>query len=108
MGTQRQGHAHLGGMWEFPGQSTAQHGHPAPFPEELPRRLIKLFSFREDTVLDPFLGSGTTCRVAKTLGRRSIGVEIDARYCDVAATRCRSHVAEAQHGNGATARSRPA
>ncbi len=60
------------GLWEFGGQSTAQHGHPAPFPEELPRRLIKLFSFREDVVLDPFLGSGTTCRVAKDLGRRSI------------------------------------
>lgn len=77
------------GLWEFNGQSPTQHGHPAPFPEELPRRLIKLFSFREDVVLDPFLGSGTTCRVAKTLGRRSIGVEIDPGYCEVAANRCR-------------------
>jgi site-specific DNA-methyltransferase (adenine-specific) len=75
------------GLWEFPGQSTAQHGHPAPFPEELPRRLIKLFSFREDTVLDPFLGSGTTCRVARNLGRKSIGVEIDPRFCSIAANR---------------------
>jgi site-specific DNA-methyltransferase (adenine-specific) len=77
------------GIWRFNGQQTAAHGHPAPFPEELPRRLIKLFSFREDTVLDPFLGSGTTCRVAKNLGRRSIGVEIEADYCEIAAQRCR-------------------
>ena len=67
------------GLWSFNGQNTSQYGHPAPFPEELPRRLIKLFSFREDVVLDPFLGSGTTCRVAKNLGRRSIGVEHQPR-----------------------------
>jgi site-specific DNA-methyltransferase (adenine-specific) len=77
------------GLWAFNGQSRAQWGHPAAFPEELPRRLIKLFSFREDTVLDPFLGSGTTCQVAKTLGRHSIGVEIDAGFCETAANRCR-------------------
>ncbi|MCC6176626.1 MAG: site-specific DNA-methyltransferase [Chloroflexi bacterium] len=77
------------GIWRFPGETTRRYGHPAPFPEALPRRLIQLFSFREDTVLDPFLGSGTTCRVAKSLGRRSIGVEIDPRYCEVSATRCR-------------------
>jgi site-specific DNA-methyltransferase (adenine-specific) len=80
------------GIWTFPGQNTSQHSHPAPFPEELARRLIKLFSFREDLILDPFLGSGTTCRVAKTLGRRSIGIEIDQRYCKIAANRCRQHV----------------
>ncbi|HLI28996.1 MAG TPA: site-specific DNA-methyltransferase [Chloroflexota bacterium] len=77
------------GLWRFPGQNPREHGHPAPFPEELPRRLIQLYSFREDTVLDPFLGSGTTCCVAKRLGRRAIGVEIDPRYCAVAARRCR-------------------
>jgi site-specific DNA-methyltransferase (adenine-specific) len=77
------------GIWRFNGQQTSRHGHPAPFPEKLPDRLIKLFSFREDTILDPFLGSGTTCRVAKNLGRRSIGVEIEPRYCELAARRCR-------------------
>jgi site-specific DNA-methyltransferase (adenine-specific) len=77
------------GLWSFNGQNTGQHGHPAPFPEELPRRLIRLFSFREDVVLDPFLGSGTTCRVAKNLGRRSIGVEINPDFCRIAADRCR-------------------
>lgn len=80
------------GLWAFNGQSTTQYGHPAPFPEELPRRLIKLFSFREDVVLDPFLGSGTTCRVAKNLGRRSIGVEINPDFCKIAADRCRQNV----------------
>ncbi|MGH2461229.1 MAG: DNA-methyltransferase, partial [Chloroflexota bacterium] len=56
------------GSWDFPGENPARAGHPAPFPTELPRRLIKLYSFVEDTILDPFLGSGTTCEVAKQLG----------------------------------------
>lgn len=81
------------GIWtfEFPGENPNRFGHPAPYPEELPRRLIQLFSFREDTVLDPFLGSGTTCAAAKALGRKSIGVEIDSHFCDVAAKRCEQH-----------------
>ena len=74
--------------WTFPGENPARVRHPAPFPPELPRRLIKLYSFVEDTVLDPFLGSGTTCVVAKELGRRGIGVEIDGRYYRIAAERC--------------------
>jgi site-specific DNA-methyltransferase (adenine-specific) len=90
------------GIWTFPGQNTNQYGHPAPFPEELPRRLIQLFSFREDVVLDPFLGSGTTCRVAKTLGRRSIGIEIDQRYCEIAANRCRQHLLLSETALGAS------
>ncbi len=77
------------GTWEFPGENPKKVGHPAPFPEELPRRLIKLYSFIEDVVLDPFLGSGTTCAVAKRLGRQSIGVDIDPHYCELAANRCR-------------------
>ena len=77
------------GLWEFRGETSKRWGHPAPFPEELPRRLIRMFSFTDDVILDPFLGSGTTCRAAKDLGRRSIGVEIDPGYCQVAAERCR-------------------
>jgi site-specific DNA-methyltransferase (adenine-specific) len=77
------------GLWQFRGETSKRWGHPAPFPEELPRRLIRMFSFTEDVVLDPFLGSGTTCRVAKDEGRRSIGVEIDRRYCDISAERCK-------------------
>lgn len=76
------------GVWTFPGENPAKVEHPAPFPPELPRRLIKLYSFVEDTVLDPFVGSGTTCLVARQLGRRAIGVEIDPNYCAVAARRC--------------------
>jgi len=76
------------GIWTFRGENSKKWGHPAPFPEELPRRLIQMFSFKEDVVLDPFLGSGTTCRAAKTLGRKSIGVDIDPGFCEVAARRC--------------------
>jgi site-specific DNA-methyltransferase (adenine-specific) len=76
------------GVWTFPGQNPGQYRHPAPFPEELPSRLIQLFSFREDMVLDPFAGSGTSCSVAKSLGRRSIGVDVNPDYCEIAAQRC--------------------
>ena len=55
--------------------------HVAPYPEELPRRLIKLFSFEGDTILDPFAGCGTTNKVAKELGRNSIAVEMSKDYC---------------------------
>lgn len=89
------------GIWSFPGQNPAEYRHPAPFPEELPRRLIKLFSFREDLVLDPFLGSGTTCRVAKTLGRRSVGVDVSADYCRIAADRCRQDALPFEAGSEA-------
>ena len=54
--------------------------HPAPFPKELPYRLIKLYSFYGDTVLDPFMGSGTTAEAAIELGRNVIGYEINKEY----------------------------
>ncbi len=72
------------GMWTFPGASAQRAGHPAPFPEELPRRLIKLYSYPDDLVLDPFLGSGTTAVAAVKLSRRAVGVEINPTYCDLA------------------------
>jgi DNA modification methylase len=63
-------------------------GHPASLPLELPRRLIKLYSYVGDTVLDPFMGAGSTLRAAKSLGRRAFGVEQSARYCPLAASLC--------------------
>ncbi|MCI4626540.1 MAG: hypothetical protein L3V56_11345 [Candidatus Magnetoovum sp. WYHC-5] len=69
------------GHWNFPGQR--QGKHLAMFPEELPRRLIKMFSFVGDTVLDPFLGSGTTSLVAKNLNRHSLGYEINKDFIPI-------------------------
>ena len=75
------------GLWTFSGESKKRVGHPAPYPLELPKRCIKLFSFVGDTVLDPFLGSGTTLIACSLLGRKGIGVEIDERYCQLAVDR---------------------
>lgn len=67
--------------WNFNG--VKQSGHIAMFPEELPKRLIKMFSFVGETVFDPFLGSGTTSLAAKNLGRNSIGYEINKEFKDI-------------------------
>lgn len=77
------------GLWTFPGESKKRIGHPAPFPLELPRRCIKLFSYVGDTVLDPFMGSGTTLLAAYQNKRRSIGIDIDENYCQLAQERLR-------------------
>jgi DNA modification methylase len=69
---------YFAGHWHFGG--ARQAGHEAMFPEELPRRLIKMFSFRGDTVLDPFLGSGTTIKAALDLGRNAVGYEINPEF----------------------------
>lgn len=66
--------------WNFAGAK--QDGHIAVFPEELPRRLIKMFSFVGETVFDPFMGSGTTALAARNLNRNSIGYEINAEYTE--------------------------
>lgn len=75
------------GVWLFSGESKKKIGHPAPFPVELPRRCIKLFSYVGDTILDPFLGSGTTLVACLQTGRTGIGVEIDREYCEIAKRR---------------------
>ncbi|MEO0109458.1 MAG: site-specific DNA-methyltransferase [candidate division WOR-3 bacterium] len=75
------------GVWNFSGESKKRVGHPAPFPLELPKRCIKLFSFIGDTVLDPFLGSGTTLIACVLTKRKGIGVEIDENYCKIAKQR---------------------
>jgi len=75
------------GVWNFMGESKRRIGHPAPFPVELPRRCIKLFTFVGDTVLDPFLGSGSTLIACALTDRKGIGVEIDKNYCGIAKQR---------------------
>jgi len=72
---------YFNGHWNFPGEK--QDKHLAMFPEELPRRLIRMFSFKGDTVLDPFLGSGTTSLAARNLGRNSIGYEINPAFLPI-------------------------
>lgn len=72
-------------IWNLPGASL--RNHPAPFPLELATRLIKMFSFVGDTVLDPFCGSGTTMIAAMQSGRNSIGIETEIEYCDMIANR---------------------
>lgn len=74
-------------IWNIPGTSTKNH--PAPFPLKLANRLVRMFSFWGDTVLDPFLGTGTTMLAAMKADRNSIGVEIDSEYCQMALERLR-------------------
>ncbi len=69
------------GHWNIPGEK--QDRHLAVFPEEIPSRLIRMFTFVGDMVLDPFLGSGTTCLAARNLGRNSVGYEINPDYCEI-------------------------
>jgi site-specific DNA-methyltransferase (adenine-specific) len=69
------------GVWTFGGEKKKNvGGHPAAFPEELPRRCIELFSYVDDVVLDPFSGAGTTCAAAKKLKRQYIGIELSEEY----------------------------
>jgi site-specific DNA-methyltransferase (adenine-specific) len=75
------------GVWTFNGESKKKVGHPAPFPLELPKRCIKMFSYVGDTVLDPFMGSGTTVLAALAHERKSIGIDVDKGYCMLAQQR---------------------
>ena len=87
------------GVWTFNGQSKkGAGGHPAAFPIELPKRCVKLFSFVGDTILDPFLGSGSTLIAASLHKRKGIGVDIDKRYCDIAVKRLRQEAKIDQAG----------
>ena len=74
-------------IWDIPAESAKKVGHPAPFPVELPERLIRLYSFKEDIVLDPFMGSGTTAVAAKQTGRKWVGYDISQEYVDLASGR---------------------
>lgn len=74
-------------VWEIMPVSAKKVGHPAPFPVELANRVIKLYSFVGDVVLDPFIGSGTTAVAAKQNGRHYVGFDISAEYCRLAEER---------------------
>ncbi len=67
----------------------SKYEHPAMFPEELANRVLKLFSFRGDVILDPFAGTGTTCVSALKNGRRFLGIDISPEYCQTAEDRLR-------------------
>jgi len=74
-------------VWTFPAESAKKVGHPAPFPIELPRRLIQFYTFAGEVVLDPFMGSGQVALAARQTGRHYVGYEIDPNYVELAQTR---------------------
>jgi DNA modification methylase len=74
-------------VWNIPPASARKIGHPAPFPLELAARVIKLYSYIGDVVLDPFNGSGSTCVAAKMLGRHYAGLDVSTEYCKLAEDR---------------------
>ncbi len=84
-------------VWSIPPESARRVGHPAPFPVELPEQLIRLYTFRDDLVLDPFMGSGSALVAAARLGRRYVGYDLDEHYVDIA----RRRVAEESSGGSA-------
>ena len=74
-------------IWNFKAVSAKSIGHPAPFSEELPRRLIEIYSFENDVILDPFIGSGQTAIAAIKTKRNYVGYDIDKSYCELAEKR---------------------
>lgn len=79
-------------VWDFPAEPARKVGHPAPFPVELPRRLIELYTFKDEVVLDPFMGSGQTALAALQAGRHFIGYEISEKYVELANKRIADHI----------------
>jgi len=88
-------------VWSIPSESARKVGHPAPFPVELPEQLIRLYTFKGDLVLDPFMGSGSTLVAAAGLDRRYVGYDLDAGYVELARRRvsaaAASHPAEGEN-----------
>lgn len=78
---------HTKSVWTFPPEPARKIGHPAPFPVELPRRLIELYTFAGEVVLDPFMGSGQTAIAALRTGRRYVGYEVSGEYLALAQKR---------------------
>lgn len=77
-------------VWAIQPAHAKQIGHPAPFPVALAERVIRLYSYESDTILDPFCGSGTTCVAAKRLGRNYVGYDISSAYCELAHNRLKA------------------
>jgi len=78
-------------VWTFPAESARKVGHPAPFPIELPHRLIQLYTFKDEVILDPFCGSGSTCIAAIKAGRHYIGYDTEEEYVRLAERRIREY-----------------
>ena len=81
-------------VWKFAAERASKVGHPAPFPVELPYRLIQLYTFEDEIVLDPFVGSGTTCIAALKTKRKYVAYDIDKNYCDLAEKRIKEFLQE--------------
>ena len=87
-------------VWELAPESATRVGHPAPFPVELPQRLIELYTYEGDVVLDPFMGSGTTAVAAVRAGRHYLGYDTDEAYVKAARERADAEVARMQANPG--------
>lgn len=81
-------------VWTFSAESARKIGHPAPFPVELPLRLIKLYTFEDDVVLDPFMGSGQTAIAALKASRHYVGYDISKKYVNLAQKRIKGYFQE--------------
>ena len=79
-------------IWNINPARAKKIGHPAPFPIELPQKFINLYTYKNDLILDPFLGSGTTAIAAKLLERNFIGYEIEEEYIQIANSRLKKEV----------------
>ena len=86
-------------VWTMNPESAKRIGHPAPFPEELPNRLIKLFSFTNDIILDTFMGSGTTAIAAIKNNRNFVGYEINEEYINLANNRINNRIEKLKEKN---------
>jgi len=77
-------------VWNFSAEKASKVGHPAPFPIELPYRLIQLYTFENDVVLDPFVGAGTTCIAALKTKRKYVAYDINEKYCELSRERIKT------------------
>ncbi len=89
-------------VWRIDAEQATRVGHPAPFPVELPRRLIDLYTYRDDVVLDPFMGSGSTLVAAARSGRSGVGYDLDPEFVALAGQRVAEERKRQAHGLGAS------